>query len=74
MSIHSKFVAEIMETGKTVTLWSANGHQATYPIARVQIEVNRVIYNVEAAVTSDLSEDVLLGVNVPLMKHFAKRP
>ena len=71
MSVHSKFVAEGMKTSKTATLWSAIGHRATYPIARVQIVVDEEIYNIEAAMTSDLLKDVLLGVHVCLMKHIA---
>ena len=54
-------------------MWSANGHQATFPIAREQIEVDGEIYNVEAAVALHLPEDVLLGVDVPLTKHIARR-
>ena len=54
-------------------MWSANGHQATFPIARVQIKVDGEIYNVEAAVTLHLPEDMLLGMDVPLMKHIARR-
>ena len=71
-SVHSKFVAEAMKTGETVELWSANGQTARYPVARVTIKLDGEEYVLEVAVASDLPEDVLLGVDAPLMKHLAK--
>lgn len=44
----------------------------TYPTAMVQIQLDGQDYEREVAVASQLPEDVLLGTDVPLTKHFIK--
>ena len=71
--VHPRFVAEGMKTGKSAILWSANGQRSSYPFAKVTIELDGEFYEREMAVAVDLPEEVLLGVDVPLMKHIARR-
>ena len=73
MSAHSKFVSEAIETGGFIALWSANGQKSKYPVARVKIVLDGEEYNREVAVAADLPEDVLLGVDVPLVQHILPR-
>ena len=58
-----------MKTGGFIELWSANGQKTKYPVARVRIVLDREEYYREVAVAADLPEDVLLGVDVPLVWH-----
>ena len=70
--VHLRFVAEGMEMGKSAILWSANGQRSSYPFAKVTIELDGEFYEQEVAVAVDLPQEVLLGVDVPLMKHIAR--
>ena len=72
-SVHSKFVSEAMKTGGFIELWSANGQKTKYSVARVKIVLDGKEYNREVAVAADLPEDVLLGVDVPLVRHILPR-
>ena len=72
-SVHSKFVSEAMKTGGFIELWSANGQKTKCPVARVKITLDGEEYDREVAVAADLPEDVLLGVDVPLVWHILPR-
>ena len=65
-SVHPRFVAEGMKTGKTVELWSTNEQKTKYPLTRVRISLDGEEYTCEAAVAADLPEDALLGVDIPI--------
>ena len=69
MSVHSKFVAEVMKIGGFIELWSTNGQKSKYLVARARIVLDGKEYNREVAVAVDLPEDVLLVVDVPLVRH-----
>ena len=58
-----------METEGFIELRSTNGQKTKYPVARVKI----VLDGKEVAVAADLPEDVLLGVDVPLVRHILPR-
>ena len=62
---------EAQLTGRTVTMHNTEGSH-TYPTAIVQIQLDGQDYEQEVAVASQLPEDVLLGTDVPLIKHFIK--
>ena len=68
-AVHSKFVSEAMKMGGFIELWSANGQKTKYPVVRVKIVLDGEEYNREVAVAAKLPEDVLLGVDVPLVWH-----
>ena len=61
-----------MKTGKSAILWSANGQRLSYPFAKVTIELDGEFYKQEVAVADDLPEEVLLGADMPLMKHITR--
>ena len=68
-SVHLKFVSEAMKMRGFIELWIANGQKTKYPVARVRIILDSNKYDREVAVAADLPEDVLLGVDVPLVRH-----
>ena len=70
--VHPRFIAEGMNLGKSTILWSSNRQRSSYPFAKVTIELDGEFYEGEVAVAVDLPEEVLLGVDVPLMKHIAR--
>ena len=59
--------------GKTVIMANASGGRRSYPVAEVTIRLDGDIYHVKAAVSSNLPIDVLLGQNIFLEKHLARR-
>ena len=69
ISVHSRFVSEAMKMGDFIELWSANGQRTKYAVARVKIVLDGEEYDRELAVAADLPEDMLLGVDVPLVWH-----
>ena len=60
---------DFIKSISSLDLWNANGQKTKYPVARVKIVLDGKEYNREIAVAADLSEDVLLGVDVPLVRH-----
>ena len=70
-SVHKKFVADVQLTGRQVTLRNTKGPH-TYPTAMVTIELDGWSYQREVAVSPQLPEDVLLGTDVPLLRHILK--
>ena len=62
-----------MNTGGFIELWSANWQKTKYLVAKVKIVLDREKYNREVAVAADLPQDVLLGVDVPLVQHILPR-
>ena len=62
-----------MKTGGFIELWSANGLKTNYPVAKVTIVLDGEEYNREVAVAADLPKDVLLGIDVPLVRHILPR-
>ena len=72
-SVHSKFVSEVMKMGGFIELWSANGQKTKNPVARVRIVLDGEEYDREVAVAAHLPENVLLGVDVPLVRHILPR-
>ena len=68
-SVHSKFVSKAMKTEDLIELWSPNGQKTRYPAARIKIVLDREGYNRQVAVATDLPVDVLLGVDVTLVRH-----
>ena len=59
------------DTGKTVSKRNTMGTQA-YPTAVVIIELDDYQYKREVAVSEQLKEDALLGMDVPLWPHLIK--
>ena len=51
--------------GDAVTIRYAHGDTLLYPLAEIDMEVDGVLVNVEAAVSETLSVPVLLGTDVP---------
>ena len=66
-------MSEAMKMGGFIELWSAKGQKTKYPVATVKIVLDREEYNREVPVAADLPEDVLLGVDVPLVRHILPR-
>ena len=58
--------------GDTVTVQCAHGDVVTYPLARVELEVEGRVLTVEAAVSDTLSQLVLLGTNVKDLSELLK--
>ena len=51
--------------GDAVTIRCAHGDTVLYPLAKIELEVDRQPISIEAAVSGTLSVDVLLGTDVP---------
>ena len=58
--------------GDTVTVQCAHGDVVTYPLARVELEVEGRVLTVEAAVSDTLPQLVLLGTNVKDLSELLK--
>ena len=69
--VHWRFVPVAADTGKTVSMRNTTGTQA-YPTAVVTIELDDYQYKREVAVSEQLKEDALLGMDVPLWPHLIK--
>uniref|UniRef100_A0A1X7T3A7 Uncharacterized protein n=1 Tax=Amphimedon queenslandica TaxID=400682 RepID=A0A1X7T3A7_AMPQE len=71
--VDRKFVALKDIEKETIGVTFGNGTYGEYPLASVRITFDGEDYQVKAAVVQGLAEDVLLGRDVPLHKHMAKR-
>ena len=58
--------------GDTVTVHCAHGDVVTYPLAKVELEVEGRVLTVEAAVSDTLPQLVLLGTNVEDLSELLK--
>ena len=58
---------------ETITVTFGNGTSGEYPLAPVRVTFDGDEYEVKAAVVQGLTEDVLLGRDVPLHKHMVSR-
>ena len=58
---------------ESISVTFGNGTTGEYPLAKVRIMFDGEEYQVKAAVVQGLAEDVLLGRDVPLHLHIAKR-
>ena len=58
--------------GETVTVQCAHGDVVTYPLTRVELEVEGRALTVEAAVSDTLPQSVLLGTNVKDLSELLK--
>ncbi|XP_019858603.1 PREDICTED: uncharacterized protein LOC109586823 [Amphimedon queenslandica] len=71
--VDRKFVALKDIEKEMIGVTFGNGTYGEYPLASVRITFDGEDYQVKAAVVQGLAEDVLLGRDVPLHKHMAKR-
>ena len=55
--------------GDVATIRCAHGDTVLYPLANIQMEVNGIPIEVEAAVSTTLPVPVLLGEDVPELKQ-----
>ena len=69
--VQRRFIPESEETGRTVAMRNTTGTQY-YPTAEVTIELDGRCYQREVAVSEQLSEDALLGMDVPLWPHLVE--
>ena len=58
---------------ESISVTFGNGTSGEYPLATVKIAFDGEEYQVRAAVVQGLAEDVLLGRDVPLHRHIARR-
>ena len=58
---------------ETIVVTFGNGATGKYPLAFIKVKIDEEEYKVKAAVVKDLAEEVLLGRDVPLHRHMAKR-
>ena len=58
--------------GEAVTVQCAHGDVVTYPLARVELEVEGRALIVEAAVSDTLPQSVLLGTDIPDLSELLK--
>jgi hypothetical protein len=56
-----------------IVMSGALGKRRPYPVARARIVLDGDTYHVQAAVSSDLPVDALLGQDIFLEKHLARR-
>ena len=56
--------SEKINEGKMISMQCAHGDMKQYPTAVLEIEINDVKYNVEAAVVDGLPRPVLLGTDI----------
>ena len=72
-SILPKFVSEEEKNREMVIMANAYGERRSYPLAEVTIQLDGDIYHAKAAVSSDLPVNALLGQDIFLEKHLARR-
>jgi len=64
--VHRDLVSEgKLVKGEFVTIQCAHGDAVAYPLADVDLEIERRVVTVEAAVSETLPQSVLLGTDVP---------
>ena len=68
-----KFVREYELNAETVIMANASGRRRSYSLAEVTIQLDGDIYHVREAVSSGLPIDALLGQDIFLEKHLARR-
>ena len=66
--IHRKFSPQCDSSGQFVQMRNTAGTQ-TYPVVKAKIELDGHSYEIDVAVSEQLQEDALLGMDLPLMKH-----
>ena len=71
--VHQKLVPkEKYIWGEAVTIRCAHGDSVIYPVAKVNLVVDRVLLEVEAAVSPTLPVSVLLGTDVPVLSRWLR--
>ena len=58
--------------GETVTVQCAHGDVVTYPLVKVEVEVEGQALTVEAAMSDTLPQSVLLGIDVPNLSELLR--
>ena len=70
--VRSNLLGEKKFEGETVTVQCTNGDLVTYPLVRVELEVNGRALTVKAAVSDTLAQSVLLGTDVTDLSELLK--
>ena len=66
--IHRNFSPQCDSSGQFVQMINTTGTQ-TYPVIKAKIELDRHSYEIDVAVSEHLLEEMLLRIDLPLMKH-----